>query len=392
VSGPGWGATGWAHTGRAWRWRRCSGVSQLPISVCLIVRDAQDTLGAALASVRPHVAEVCVLDTGSVDGTLAVASRYADKLDRAPWQDRFDTARNTAHAMASQPWVMWLDADDVLEGGAYLAEAIDGTERPAVVSLPYHAAGVVYDRERLVSPGWAWRWEGWAHEVLVPAGARGTFRHSRSDKVRVRHTKVGNSGDRNLRILRAQRAAEGDSERLLFYLGRELAEHGYGAEATEALEAYLRVGQWDGERFHARVGLSCLHLARRDWDGAVREAMGAIGECPAWCEGYCQAARVFYYRAQHTGAREDWARCVEIARMGLAKPLTVTPVFLDPKERAGVHRFLNVALARVGDVPGALASVELGLAAYPRDPNMVQNRRTYRRALGLGGLRLEAVG
>jgi hypothetical protein len=41
------------------------------IAACLIVRDSEDVLERALASIRPHVDEVNVYDTGSTDGTLA---------------------------------------------------------------------------------------------------------------------------------------------------------------------------------------------------------------------------------------------------------------------------------------------------------------------------------
>ncbi len=47
------------------------------LSVCLIVRDAAETLERAVGSVRPHVAELCVYDTGSTDGTIALLERLA---------------------------------------------------------------------------------------------------------------------------------------------------------------------------------------------------------------------------------------------------------------------------------------------------------------------------
>lgn len=44
------------------------------ISLCMIVRDEEAVLGRCLESVAPAVDEIIVVDTGSTDGTKAVAA------------------------------------------------------------------------------------------------------------------------------------------------------------------------------------------------------------------------------------------------------------------------------------------------------------------------------
>ncbi|MBI4879852.1 MAG: glycosyltransferase [Planctomycetes bacterium] len=96
------------------------------VSACLIVRDEEERLQACLASLREWVEEICVLDTGSSDRTVDVARRAGAIVGHAVWQDDFSAARNVALRMATQPWVLVIDADEELApgSGAALRSAI----------------------------------------------------------------------------------------------------------------------------------------------------------------------------------------------------------------------------------------------------------------------------
>ena len=98
------------------------------IAAAMIVRDAQDTVVAAVESLRSVVDEVLVLDTGSADATVARLGALADRwtvdpqapalrVEHWPWRDDFSAARNEAAARtgSSVEWIVVLDADEVLE-------------------------------------------------------------------------------------------------------------------------------------------------------------------------------------------------------------------------------------------------------------------------------------
>lgn len=85
------------------------------VSLCMIVRDEEATLARAINSVRPLVDEIIVVDTGSVDGTAAVARSCGARVIDFPWCDDFSAARNASLEAATSDWVLVLDADEILE-------------------------------------------------------------------------------------------------------------------------------------------------------------------------------------------------------------------------------------------------------------------------------------
>lgn len=80
----------------------------------MIVRDEECFLRGALESVQGVVDEICIVDTGSTDGTLAIAEAFGAKVDRIVWNDDFAAARNASLALATGDWILVLDADETL--------------------------------------------------------------------------------------------------------------------------------------------------------------------------------------------------------------------------------------------------------------------------------------
>ncbi len=85
------------------------------VSLCLIARDEEATIGMAIKSVLALVDEVIVVDTGSLDNTRIIAEGYGAKVFDVPWEDDFSAARNAALDQVTSQWVLVLDADEFLE-------------------------------------------------------------------------------------------------------------------------------------------------------------------------------------------------------------------------------------------------------------------------------------
>jgi len=80
----------------------------------MIVRDEATSLAACLASVQQFVDEMVVVDTGSVDDTVAIAKAAGAVVHHLPWPGDFAAARNAALRWVKGDWVLVLDADERL--------------------------------------------------------------------------------------------------------------------------------------------------------------------------------------------------------------------------------------------------------------------------------------
>ncbi len=96
------------------------------LSLSMIVRNEAERLGACLASVRGLVDEMIVLDTGSTDATLAVATAAGARTGRFTWIDDFAAARNASLELCTGDWILILDADERLDpaGAAAIRTAL----------------------------------------------------------------------------------------------------------------------------------------------------------------------------------------------------------------------------------------------------------------------------
>jgi tetratricopeptide (TPR) repeat protein len=84
------------------------------ISLCMVVRNEAEFLERCLKAILPAVQEVVLVDTGSSDDTLQIARRLNVRILRLPWQNDFSAARNVSLSMATLPWILVLDADEIL--------------------------------------------------------------------------------------------------------------------------------------------------------------------------------------------------------------------------------------------------------------------------------------
>jgi Glycosyl transferase family 2 len=142
------------------------------------VKDGGDRLMECLASVRPRVDEVTILDTGSTDGTLERLETLAKepgapvRVAHADWRDDYAWARNESFAMAESDYLAWFDDDETLEGAQELLAILD--RRPDVVyvrrvNVDHHDTHVRVRHAwhaRVVRRGLGTRWVRPLHEYL----------------------------------------------------------------------------------------------------------------------------------------------------------------------------------------------------------------------------------
>jgi glycosyltransferase involved in cell wall biosynthesis len=88
----------------------------LPISAVIITRDAERHLAAVLAACD-FCAERLVLDSGSTDGTEAIARQAGARFERQEFLG-YGPQKRRAVELARHDWILSLDADEVLDDEA----------------------------------------------------------------------------------------------------------------------------------------------------------------------------------------------------------------------------------------------------------------------------------
>lgn len=86
-----------------------------PISVCMIAKNEDNHISECLKRLRPCKFEIVVADTGSVDRTVEMASKYTEQVHHFDWCDDFSVARNFSISKASNDWILVVDCDEYLE-------------------------------------------------------------------------------------------------------------------------------------------------------------------------------------------------------------------------------------------------------------------------------------
>lgn len=223
------------------------------LSACIIAKDESASLLRCLAPLAGLVDEVVVYDTGSTDGTVALAEGAGARVVRGSWPGSFADARNAAIGHCLGAWVLSIDADeeavvaDPADLRAQLAAApsevdalqvsIDNLGAAGLGGGYAHVAERLFRRERC-------RWRGRLHEQLVTgdAGRLTTSRHL--PVLRLRHhgyvpglAVAQAKAERNLQLAQAEveDPSFGDRGIALVWLGRALWAAGRAEEALPTL-------------------------------------------------------------------------------------------------------------------------------------------------------------
>jgi glycosyltransferase involved in cell wall biosynthesis len=87
-----------------------------PLSCFVITRNEAGVLDQALRSVAELVDEIVVVDSGSTDGTLAIAREFGARIIERDWPG-FGPQKRFAEQACRHEWVLNLDADEALSPG-----------------------------------------------------------------------------------------------------------------------------------------------------------------------------------------------------------------------------------------------------------------------------------
>ncbi|MHB8177312.1 MAG: tetratricopeptide repeat-containing glycosyltransferase family 2 protein [Vulcanimicrobiaceae bacterium] len=274
------------------------------LSLCMIVKNEERFLEQCLRSAVDVVDEICIVDTGSTDGTLAIAQRFGARIEQREWRNDFAWARNQALEMATKRWILVLDADEELLPQSY------PTLR-ALKSTPAYRHGVwmrvlnkasdfvgsgemTHALIRIFPAAPEIRYKGAIHEFATvnddPNGLQACL-----SEVTIRHYGYVNEvvqskdkGQRNLAIV--QSAVERDPADPFnwFNLGSTLFLVGRMQEAADALEHAVEVNAGKPRGFMPNC-LSVLAQIYTDHLGDPQRAIELLELCLTYSPSYANA-------------------------------------------------------------------------------------------------------
>lgn len=224
----------------------------LMISICLIMKNEEDSLDRCLQHLKPIGYEIVIADTGSTDRSKEIALKYTDKVYDYPWSQDFAAARNYIASKATNDFILFIDCDEVVTN-------YDKDKMELMLQLNPNAIGRLliinnYSRgkeqycsrvrvSRLFSKK-VYQYKGMIHEQLVHNKAEDNTYYD----IPIELCHEGYDGDietrskkteRNLALLKGQLASNPDDPYILYQIGKSYFMQEDYAKACEWFEKAL---------------------------------------------------------------------------------------------------------------------------------------------------------
>lgn len=348
----------------------------------MIVRDEEQALERCLASVRGAVDEIVIGDTGSRDGTVALAQRLGARVVHIPWRDDFAWARNQVIEQASGDWVLSLDADEEIAGGtaprlrALIARPAAGLRCYRLLLRHHQLDGstIEYYYGRLFPRHPAVRYVSPIHEAVVHLVDRDALEYVPSAEVVIDHwgyaqRAIGPRWERNLRLLERAAAAAPDDPFYAYKIGQHYLDAGRYQDALEHLERAIALAGATRYGYVAQAYGAAVCALVQLGQPARAATLGRAGT-----KRYPDYPALWYYLGTAhllAGEARQAERCYERARAlhGVADEAAREHYALDhsmvtwrPLHGLGAARLV------AGDAAGALRAFRDALRLAPEQP------------------------
>jgi glycosyltransferase involved in cell wall biosynthesis len=275
----------------------------LTISLCMIVKDEEDNLAQCLDSVKDLVDEINIVDTGSTDRTMEIASQYTDRVFTFEWNNDFSAARNFSFSKATKDYCMWLDADDVITDEnrtKFIAMKEELDPSIDVVLSPYDyyqdkktGAKFTHVRERLIKRDAGFYWDGVVHERITTDDPNIT---SAFTDVVITHSgyETSKSSDRNKVILKSVIDSGKAGLREKYYHAMTLYSDGEYEESLKWFHEFLNeLGDGYFECTNGILAMHDIYLKMNEPDKALAVLMDNESLCSDMSEFYCALGNHF---------------------------------------------------------------------------------------------------
>lgn len=365
------------------------------LSLCMIVKNEEEVIARCLDSVRFLADEIIIIDTGSTDRTVHICKNYGVKLFHFDWCDDFSAARNFAFSHASCDYILWLDADDIIEPDEnqkllQLKERLNKDIYYLYYDYyqdEYGKSVSTFYRERIVKRSLGLKWLYPIHEVLDASIASS----SEYTDIEITHkrTQSGYINDRyrNLNILQTavQSAGYKREPRIWYYLGKEYQDHGQFENAIQAYQQSVELNGWIEDKTSACFRSAQCHFELYDSDQDNLKQHGNYAREMARKAIYLDERRAEPYFVMGQMAFKE--KQYDEAIFWYKKCLCPIPDIFSPIDISfyGLKPCLNLMFCydKLGDLQQANFYNEKALEFAPNDSGLLYNQEYFKTKLGV---------
>lgn len=355
----------------------------IKLSLCMIVKNEEDTLERCLNCAKQIADEIIIVDTGSTDKTKEIASKFTNNIYDFKWVYDFSKARNYSFSKATKDYIMWLDADDViLDEDIKKINILKKILTPDIdmVTFKYNLnldengiPALSYRRERIFKRSKGYKWIGPVHEVIERSGK------VLDEDIAITHKKIHPSEPgRNLKIFEKMKE-QGIllDTRQTFYFARELMYAKRYDESINEFEKFLSMNDaWIENKISAYLDLYDIYISLKNEEMAINYLFKTFMLDIPRAEA-CSKIGIYFLE------KKKYLIAIYWFEEALSKEYTTSSGGFFIKDYYDFVPFIELSLCYyyLGDIPKANEYNEKAGKIKPNHPSYLNNKSFYSKIL-----------
>jgi glycosyltransferase involved in cell wall biosynthesis len=368
---------------------------KVTISHTTIVKNEARVIGRCIDSIKKIVDESVIVDTGSVDKTVAIIKEKVGKCYHTKWTGDYAEARNYGVERCTSDWILVQDADEHM-----LPETVK-IIKPILAKTPAHIWEILVivqdytDKSmiptyrlyghRLFRNGKGIKWAGKGHEALTtPLNHR-----TQDQRLIIMHDKTPNAvspvapGPTDLaqvfidNFLKSIDKNPRDA-RSMFYLANTFMGRGKYQKAIEWYHTYLNTSNWNDERYQARLFCARCYVLTNDHANARKMMLDAYEERDDRTEGDLLLGDLAFQEGKYKQALIWFHLAEKKAEKALKGQWPDTLLFLEGKAYMYLpYDWLAITYYKLGNKKKAKEYTLKALKILPNDKRLKGNLKFY---------------
>lgn len=284
----------------------------MKIALAMIVKgspEEAEVLNRCLDNIIPYVDKAFVTatykkDKKEIGDVVDVAEFYGAQVSDFKWQNDFAAARNFNFSQVPKDYdyILWLDADDILQNAWRLQEIIKENSTVDAFAFWYYYdidshnnPTVVHKKTQLVRNDGSVEWIGKLHE---------DFKENRSLNVKfvegiervhlTTNDRVRVAQERNVDISKEEAKANPNDPRVYFNLANSYFGAGKYKEAKTTYQKFLEESQSEEEKYVVHQRLSSVHYVLGNKNEAIEHLQLSIGMSPDLPDSYNLLGKLYF--------------------------------------------------------------------------------------------------